>query len=63
MITRPRFTADAERIGKGFDDLDSRKKRAALSAGVRESIRRINADHASYAAAFPEIGDLARSRG
>ena len=59
VITRPRFTADAERIGKGFDDLDSRKKRAALSAGVRESIRRINADHASYAAAFPEIGDLA----
>jgi hypothetical protein len=58
VITRPRFTADAERIGKGFDDLDSRKKRAALSAGVRESIRRINADHASYAAAFPEIGDL-----
>ena len=59
MITRPRFTADAERIGKGFDDLDSRRKRAALTADVRENIRQINADHDSYAAAFPEIGDLA----
>jgi len=59
VITRPRFTADAERIGKGFDNLDSRKKRAALPTGDRESIRRINVDHASYAAAFPEIGDLA----
>lgn len=59
VITRPRFTADAERIGKGFDDLDSRKKRAELSAGVRENIRQINVDHASFVAAFPEIGDLA----
>lgn len=59
VITRPRFTADAERTGAGFDELDSRKKRAALTAGVRESIKQINADHASYAAAFPEIGDLA----
>jgi hypothetical protein len=59
VITRPRFTADAERTGKGFDDLDSRRKRAALPAGVRESIRQINADHDRYAAVFPEIGDLA----
>jgi hypothetical protein len=59
VITRPRFTADAERIGKGFDNLDSRKKRAALAASAREGIRQINADYAGYAAAFPEIGDLA----
>jgi hypothetical protein len=59
VITRPRFTADAERIGEGFEGLDARKKRAALPAGARENIRQINAEYERYAQVFPEIGDLA----
>lgn len=59
VITRPRFTADAERIGEGFDGLDARRKRAALPAGARENIRQINAEYERYAEVFPEIGDLA----
>ncbi len=58
VITRPQFTADAERIGKGFDDVGSRRKRTALDPGIRENIRDINANYARYAAAFPEFGDL-----
>ena len=58
VITRPRFTADAERIGKDFEGLDARKKRAALPPEARENIRQLNAEHERYAAAFPEIRDL-----
>jgi hypothetical protein len=59
VITRPRFTADAERTGKGFDTVDARKKRAALPSYIRENIRDMNVNFAGYAVAFPEIGDLA----
>jgi hypothetical protein len=59
VITKPRFTADAERIGEGFESADARKKRAALPAVIRENIRSINAFYARYSAAFPEIGELA----
>ncbi|HEY6000813.1 MAG TPA: hypothetical protein VI078_16120, partial [bacterium] len=59
VITRPRFTADAERIGKGFEGADGRRKRAALPPSARANIRQLNEQYERYAAAFPEIGDLA----
>jgi hypothetical protein len=59
VITRPQFTAAAERTAGGFGSAGPRRKEAALPADIRASIRDINANYARYAAAFAEIGDLA----
>ncbi|MBI5015532.1 MAG: hypothetical protein HZB55_08565 [Deltaproteobacteria bacterium] len=58
VVTRPRFTADAERLGEGYPSGRGGAK-AALPAEVRDNLRDINRNYGLYAEAFPEIRELA----
>ncbi len=59
-ITKPQFTADAER---SMDDFASpkefeMKKKATLSPSVRQCINHLNQNYLKYEKAFPEIREL-----
>lgn len=55
VITRPFFTAEAERKGEARPPGG---RAEALPAKDRETIRHLNAEHARYAKRFPEIEQL-----
>ena len=57
VITRPQFTAAAERLGKSFENTAA-EKGVVLPPWIQENIRSINANYPLYSAAFPEFGDL-----
>lgn len=56
VITRPYFTADAERKGGGHV---GKSRRGALSWKDQETIKHLNANYGLYARTFPEIDQLA----
>lgn len=60
VVTRPQFTADAERSRDDFASPAEfeRKKAATLSPSIRTNINHLNSNYRAYAAAFPEIQDL-----
>ncbi len=59
-VTKPRFTADAERSREDFASAAEfeRKKAATLSPSIRTNIDHLNAHYDEYAAAFAEIREL-----
>lgn len=59
-VSRPRFTADAERSRGDFaspQEFEFRKKNS-LRASIRECIDHVNSNYESYEAAYQEIRDL-----
>lgn len=59
-VSRPQFTADAERSRSDFASRAEfeAKKAATLSPSIRTNIDHLNSHYAEYAAAFPEIREL-----
>jgi len=60
LITKPQFTADAERSKEDFGSPEEfeKKKNTTLSPSIRKNINHVNQNYTKYANAFKEIEEL-----
>jgi len=59
VVTRPQFTADAERSRDDFESPDEfERKKALLSPGIRQNIDDLNSHYSQYARAYAELTEL-----